>query len=791
MRLLVRLAETSYGRPFVALLLALILTGGLSVPLFGLTLDAELTALLPEDSTAWADMQELERRYGGLGFLIVVAWGAESDEALEEFATEYARKLEALPQVKFVTYDKPVEFFKDRGLYYLDEPDLQTIHDRLKARIKFEKNQRNPLYFDLEDEEPPSLDFSDLQDKYKERGGGGGDGAADERFYIDRQAGRCLLLVKPDGEGANLDFAHKLLADVEGVLGDAPVQWTLTGRYKRWPMQQEVVAEDLGLSTIVAVLLMLGYLAIHFRRFWGVVLVGVPLLLGVVWTLGVAGLIFEDLNVMTGMVGAILLGLGIDHGIHLLGRYEACRSITLTFGDTGRAVVTAAATTLAAFAAVATSDFVGFHELGVVAGIGMICCVLAYGWVMPAMLGVLEQRGWRPREHQGGQSPWARMVSRRAPIVVAVALAVVALAGLRLPDAKFDDRFSTMEPGQLAPWYWDRVASGILGYSRMPVIVLTQDLEGELRSVEVLKQRVADAGDSSAVRKISSMSDAVPLDQEAKQTVIKRIRRQVKKVKDGWVQEENRAHFTDLKRMVKAKPFARADLPVALMRTFDSGDGIEGKGQVLVFPADDVTGGSRAIELMQQTSNIDIGDGKTLSATGDTVLMAAVFQVLLSEIAPIVGLTALAVIAVLWLLLGRLRDVMLVLIPATFTVLVMAGVMPWADLHINYLNVAFIPVLFGLAVDGGVHLVVRLQEGASVAEVLDDTGRAVCGALLTSALGFGSLLLAEHPGLYSVGAMMVLGLMTNLLATIVVLPAVASLLGGPRDGVDPIVGNGA
>ncbi|MBI3180349.1 MAG: MMPL family transporter [Deltaproteobacteria bacterium] len=99
------------------------------------------------------------------------------------------------------------------------------------------------------------------------------------------------------------------------------------------------------------------------------------------------------------------------------------------------------------------------------------------------------------------------------------------------------------------------------------------------------------------------------------------------------------------------------------------------------------------------------------------------------------------------------------------------GILPWAGMELNYLNIIMIPVLFGVSVDGGAHMVTRMASGHRLADVVDDTGRAVCGSLLTTAFGFGAMMLAEHPGLNSLGELAVVGLAVNLLVTIVALPA--------------------
>src|ERR671931_53919 len=159
------LAARNHRRPAAPLIAAGILTA-LGVLASGrLTLDADLVDLLPESFDSVRDIKRLEERFGGIGWIAVVDEGAEP-EALSRFARDIAPRLEHLQGVRFVEYERPTRFFEERALYFLEKEDLDEVHRRLKAREKYERNERNPLYVQLESEAPPPLDFEDLREKY-------------------------------------------------------------------------------------------------------------------------------------------------------------------------------------------------------------------------------------------------------------------------------------------------------------------------------------------------------------------------------------------------------------------------------------------------------------------------------------------------------------------------------------------------------------------------------------------------------------------------------------------------
>ena len=118
---------------------------------------------------------------------------------------------------------------------------------------------------------------------------------------------------------------------------------------------------------------------------------------------------------------------------------------------------------------------------------------------------------------------------------------------------------------------------------------------------------------------------------------------------------------------------------------------------------------------------------------------------------------------------------MIPLVPDAFFV-AMAVTIMFGLAFATVLTLVVVPVLFGLAVDGSVHMMTRVQSGIELSEAVSETARAIFGALLTTALGFGALMLSEHPGLDSIGAVAVVGLAVNAWLTLVVLPAAIALV---------------
>jgi predicted RND superfamily exporter protein len=131
----------------------------------------------------------------------------------------------------------------------------------------------------------------------------------------------------------------------------------------------------------------------------------------------------------------------------------------------------------------------------------------------------------------------------------------------------------------------------------------------------------------------------------------------------------------------------------------------------------------------------------------------------------------------MWVTLGRLRTALICMLPTLLSVAGLVGMMALLGLQFNYLNLVVLPVLVGTTVDAGVHLIQRLSEPDSdFISVYAETGRSITGGLLTSAIGFLALVIAQHPGLNSIGSVANLGFGVNIVIVLLGFPALLLLV---------------
>ena len=150
-----------------------------------------------------------------------------------------------------------------------------------------------------------------------------------------------------------------------------------------------------------------------------------------------------------------------------------------------------------------------------------------------------------------------------------------------------------------------------------------------------------------------------------------------------------------------------------------------------------------------------------------------------------------AIAAILLLLMvdfRKLGDALCAMTPVSIGFIGAFGLMTIFDIPLNFANIIILPIIFGIGVNAGVHVVHRwrLEPHGRPRGLSGGTGRGISLTMATTMIGFGCLLVAKHRGIHSLGFVMVMGLGVTLLACYLVLPALLRLRDGPlaRDADD-------
>jgi predicted RND superfamily exporter protein len=140
-----------------------------------------------------------------------------------------------------------------------------------------------------------------------------------------------------------------------------------------------------------------------------------------------------------------------------------------------------------------------------------------------------------------------------------------------------------------------------------------------------------------------------------------------------------------------------------------------------------------------------------------------------------------AIVIILIVMLRRVADVVLILIPLALAAALTSALSFAFGLSFNFANIIVLPLLLGLGIASAIHLVVRWRHSdGSLEMIASSTPRAVFFSAMTTIAAFGSLAVSGHLGMRSMGILLAIALASTLIATLIVLPSLMAVLGTKR-----------
>ncbi len=212
------------------------------------------------------------------------------------------------------------------------------------------------------------------------------------------------------------------------------------------------------------------------------------------------------------------------------------------------------------------------------------------------------------------------------------------------------------------------------------------------------------------------------------------------------------------------------DLPSVIHNRFV---GVSGKKfRVLVFPKNDIWQHEVQEQFISQLRSVIPEDQVT-----DTPVQLLEYTTLLKDSYVQAAWYALAAIALMVLFHFRsIVCVILALLPVAIGTIWMGGIMGLTGIPFNPADIMTLPLVIGIGVTNGIHILNRFAEERQAGILAKSTGKAVLVSGLTAMTGFGSLILAQHQGIRTLGLVMSLGIATCMLAGLTFLPPVLSVL---------------
>jgi predicted RND superfamily exporter protein len=227
-----------------------------------------------------------------------------------------------------------------------------------------------------------------------------------------------------------------------------------------------------------------------------------------------------------------------------------------------------------------------------------------------------------------------------------------------------------------------------------------------------------------------------------------------------------------LRANINAPPMGIDDLPKTLLQRFV---GKKGLYLIRVFPSQNIWEPEFLGKFVHDLTAADpeaIGDPVTLyvftKAFRDACIVAALYA-------------AVFIFLLLWLTFRSILSTFLAMMPLVLGTVWTFGVMHGFGVDLNLANSIFLPLVVGAGVEYGIIIVQRWRHREAGMILPSSTGQGVILAGLTTTVGFGSLTLSSHRGLYSLGLLTMVGSLVILAAAVLVLPALLQLITGPKE----------
>lgn len=830
---------------FKALAFWLILAVVMAFPILvfpGLKLDADLSHLLPEDTPSVKALEESFERFGSTDrFMIAIqSEDVELVAALQDSISDYIHK-NWLGDFVSTQIDNDNQFFKDNALLYLPIKHLERIRDNLED-LQLEIGRKNgPLVVDLLGDAPATDSAATAPAEKKERVWfdatipqelGLPDEAvsafdaffkkdtnevaktADEwnpKAYLPAHLKTRLIgTPRPDSTGKILfngvvnaklikpstdyEFVTRILAKTDTLLNyfggktySAPTRFTVEGTYEGLKEVDEV-ANDSIFSFGISLVLIFFLTVFFFRSLKGPVLVTGSVLYACLPTLAFTALFYGKLNPFTVFVASIILGIGIDYSIHILGNAQKLlgkyASLEEVLQETQRKMIKpfilASFTTIAAFLTLLVAHFRGFYEFGVVASMGVLFSMLTSVLVLPVFVACM---GGIPAAPQKSLLPDSWSDERifkffKHAAIVGFVLGAIALVFMPYVDFEHDLK-NLRRPSTAKVSAKKKISTKVTratnrAVTSTPAAVMGSDPEQLDMLYDTLMVRLHVEKDSALGSFLTLKSFVPPKDsQEKRLEIIEEIRDLAEARVFDRAEGEDSVNIATLRKLAEVEnSFTAEDVPAWTLDILREKDGSYGKIGFIYgdFPSWD----AHALHNFQERYGNWTFKGEKLRTFSSQFILSDVIE---SVKADSFNLAAVIMLVIVMTLVISFRKPSMFLagsISFSMGAVLTLGLLGFLTYICNFgkisiYNVIVIPMTLGIGIDATIHFITAWtsNKNLTLRQLFDTTGRNVMASSTTTIAGFVGFLFTTHRGLQGIGHLACIGIGMFLITSVI------------------------
>lgn len=789
-----------------------------------LQLSSDLTTLFPRTPAAEA-LARVTRAFGGGDVALVLVRG-EDPASVERAAEVAAEELRATSVVAGAITSAPApaaldptEAWRFAGPVARERLARAVTEEGMRERLRETRALLlAPGASDVAStiaRDPLRLAMIPWQDQIEVAAGvrGAGAGALGEPrgAFVSADGRARLVVVEPRGRAFESGEAARFTDEAGAALaraakrveeGGAHVTLELTGGHVVARQTEALVRSDLEKSGALSMVLASLVFALTFRRLRALACVLPPLAIGTLWTTALAALLYPRLSAVATAFAAVVIGVGVDTGVHVYGRLLRARreglspvaAAEVARRETWRPTLGAALAAGGAFGCLVLSDIEGMRQLGVLCAAGEVLTAVAILVVVPE-LGALLERGAVPAPPRAS---WIIALTRtRARAFVAVLAVIAALIGaVWMGPPRIEQGVAKLDARTLPALATYDAIYATFGGTRGQLMVVSADRDPDRAraradAVAEAAERLAAGGTIAGFDALARMAPSPEvqrtrlaerdkLDLPSRRALLARVL-----AEEGFALEELAPALdafehpkSDTSDVLASDNLGlRPNDPQSswLRRRYlaEDGDGALALTYVRVAPIPGADDTARAIlegadpgSIITGFADLEHGLARTLAHDLPRVLAGA-FGI---------------VVLVLGASLRRASRVVLaigVLVVEIAIVLVLARVF---SVRWHVYDALVLPVLLGITLDEVLFLLTA-AERTSIEEAIAEQAPLGMATALTTAAGFGALVVCRFGGLVDVGKVGAIGSTVGVLVSLVVVPAAYRLAERQRPGV--------
>lgn len=818
-----RMAYLVVRRPMVVISTTLILLAAcIWVVVSKPRLDSEVLNLLPQDSEAVQGLKVLNSEFRQ-GRELVFALHGDADAVLD-FEEYFLEQLRAEPWVQRVFAGSPMESPEEiaalqsiipQMLLNLEDEAFASALASLSPQALEQRVQR--LRAEIESGSPRG----DMEAKVDPLGVVGKAMRPMTGIY-GMEKGQ--LLASEDGtlklypvvtNQPSLDQADckAVMDQVEAFRKRVRSEWTgenapevlVTGRTAYVAQIASSMESDISITSFISMVMVTGLFFIGFRRL--IPPIGTTLILSlscfVAFTLGC--LLFENLNMIAISFCSILVGLGDDFSLLLYNRYLLARShgedhqtsVATSIREMGRGIVYVAITTGAGFLVLLFSGSGGFAQLGTLIAIGIVLCAICIISLLFLFIRPQHAHPERPDPLHGFFDGFSRYLlhfpARLGIPMMAVAVAAIAFAILPVGRLEFDTNPRSLEPKNIPGAITLRTINENIPAASEPVVLLldSKDAQTAHNHWQTLEARLQQLVKEGVLSNYSSPA-ALMLSPE-------RMQRHREQLRQTLNIDESAAAFRAAleKAGFNAESFAPAfqffdQLKTAVTSTSHvlQLEGTLSPGSAWWFLLDRYLGTRPllAVAYLRPATPITTPEqqaafeqaiheaGVPVTITGWSYAMVGMIPWAKGELVLFSSAVSILLLISLGAAYRHWKPLLVHTLSLAFALGACLCLLKLTGTRINMLNALAFPLILGVGVDYGMHLLLALGEGDNPFESLSTVLKPLVISGLTTIAGFGSLMFAQNPALKGLGTVCAIGVSSCLVSSILFAVPVMALI---------------